>query len=243
MPTSTSSALNQAHFAETHWSLILKATQQDESGVMALNKLCSSYRVPLYSFVRHRGFSPADAEDITQSFFLDLLERDALRQVDRQKGRFRSFLLGSLKNFLANEWDRRRTLKRGSGCTFVSLDEPEAEALYGEMGDARLGADRMFDRAWALRFLDRALNELREQYQAESRLPLFQVLEPVLSTDGKDVPYAELARQLSLNEAAVRMAGMRMRRRFRKVIRREILKTVANPADAEDELRYLFSCL
>jgi RNA polymerase sigma factor (sigma-70 family) len=233
----------QAHFAETHWSLILKARCEDENGMAALNQLCSSYRMPLYSYTRHRGFNPPDAEDIIQSFFIDLLKRDALRQVDREKGRFRCFLLSSLKNFLANEWDRRRTLKRGGAYTFVSLDEPHAETLYGEIEDSQLDPEKMFDRAWALRFLERAFMQLRAEYLAEGRLQVFEVLQPMMSIDGKDVPYLELAGQLSLTEAAARMAAMRMRQRFRKVLRCHILTTVADPADADDELRYLFSCL
>jgi RNA polymerase sigma-70 factor (ECF subfamily) len=243
MPTTGVCGAHQAHFAETHWSLILKAKREDESGAAALNRLCGCYRLPLYSYLRHRGFNPADAEDITQSFFADLLERGALQQADREKGRFRSFLLGSLKNFLANEWDRRRTLKRGGNCTFLSLDEPQAEVLYGELGDSRLDPEKMFDRAWAMRFLSRTLSKLREEYSHEGRLELFVALEPTFSMDGKEVSYAELANRLSLTEAATRMAAMRMRRRFQKIIRQEILRTVADPADAEDELRHLFSCL
>ena len=243
MPSSGLPSPHQAHFTETHWSLILKAKGEDQSGLKALNELCGRYRIPLYSYVRHRGFIPADAEDITQDFFTDLLERNALQQVDPQKGRFRSFLLGSLKNFLANEWDRRRALKRGGAYTFVSLDEPQAEVIYGETVDSRLDPEKMFDRVWALRCLKRALTELREQYVAEGRLSVFEVLEPVLSTDGNDVPYADLGRQLTMSEDATRMAGMRLRRRYGKLLRNEILRTVANSADAEDELRYLFSCL
>jgi len=193
--------------------------------------------------VRRRGFSPADAEDITQDFFADLLERDALRQVDRHKGRFRAFLLSSLKNFLANEWDRRRALKRGGGYTFVSLDEPHVETSYVEMGGSHLEPERMFDRAWALRFLNRALTELRNEYSAEGRPQLFEILAPILSVDGNDAPFVDLARRLSLSEEATRMAAMRMRKRFRKILRADILKTVANPSEADDELRYLFSCL
>ena len=243
MSTSRFSLPREARFGETHWSLILKASRDDESGAAALNQLCRSYRVPLYSYVRHRGFTPADAEDVIQSFFADLLARGGLRQVDPRKGRFRSFLLGSLKNFLANEWDRRRALKRGGAYTFVSLDEPQAEARYGEIGDSRLDPEKMFDRAWALQFLNRALTRLRQEYRAEGRLPIFEALEPMLSVGGKEIPYAELAAQLSLSEDATRMAAMRMRRRFRKILQNEILATVAEPTDAEQELRYLFSCL
>ena len=243
MPTNQFPAPHAARFAETHWSLILKATRDDESGLAALNQLCRCYRVPLYAYVRHRGLNPTDAEDLTQSFFVDLIERNALSQVDREKGRFRCFLLGSLKNFLANDWDRRRALKRGGAYTFVSLDEPRAEFSYGEICGAQLEPEKMFDRAWALQFLNRTLTQLRELYRAEGRQQLFEVLEPLLSGDGKEVSYLELSRQLSLTEDATRMAAMRMRRRFRKILRNEILTTVADPADADDELRYLFSCL
>jgi RNA polymerase sigma-70 factor (ECF subfamily) len=243
MTTSVSSGGRRGYFDETHWSLISKAKNKGPGGDAALDTLCRCYQVPLYSYVRHRGFSPADAEDITQGFFLDLVRREALRHVDREKGRFRSFLLGSLKNFLANEWDRRQTIKRGGLCTFVSLDEARAEVVYEEMVDSGLEPDRVFDRAWALALLDRVLIRLRDEYSAEGRPAVFQALEPVLSADGREVPFARLAQKLSLTETAVRMAAMRLRRRFRKLMHGEILKTVANPKEAEVELRYLLSCL
>jgi hypothetical protein len=216
MSTSVSSGGRRGYFDETHWSLISRAKNKGPGGEVALDTLCRCYQVPLYSYVRHRGFS---------------------------KGRFRSFLLGSLKNFLANEWDRRQTIKRGGQCTFVSLDEARAEVVYEEMVDSGLEADRVFDRAWALALLDRVLVRLRDEYSAEGRPAVFQALEPVLSADGREVPFARLAQKLSLTETAVRMAAMRLRRRFRKLMHGEILMTVANPKEAEGELRYLLSCL
>ncbi len=232
-----------ANFEETHWSLVLRAGRSDEGGTGALDTLCRSYWMPLYSYVRRRGFAPAEAEDITQGFFHDLIAKEALQTVDRSKGRFRSFLLGSLKNFWANEWDRQRTIKRGGGLTFVSLDEPQAETLFAGLIESQFPPEQVFDRVWALTILHRVMSELRQEYQVEGRLATFQALESMLSKKGRAASYTDIARDLVMTEAAVRMAAMRLRRRFGELLRSHVLKTVGDPAEVEDELRYLLSCL
>jgi RNA polymerase sigma factor (sigma-70 family) len=233
----------KTNFEETHWSLVLRAGRRDEGSAEALDKLCRSYWMPLYSYARRRGFAPAESEDITQGFFHDLIARNAFETVDKGKGRFRSFLLGSLKNFLANQWDRQRTLKRGGHLTFVSLDEPQAETLFAELIASQLLPEQVFDRVWALNILHRVMSELRQEYQVEGRLTTFEALESILSKDGRSASYAEMAQRLSMTEAGVRMAAMRLRRRFGELLRRETEKTVTSPDEADDELKYLLSCL
>jgi RNA polymerase sigma factor (sigma-70 family) len=242
MTTSESRRRRGTNFEETHWSLILRGTREGEDSVAALNHLAQCYRRPIYSFIRHRGVSPADSDDLTQSFFLQLIERKALQGVDPAKGRFRSFLLASLKNFLTNEWDKQRALKRGGGFSFVTFD-PGAEAFYAECVAPPLEPEKLFDRVWALALLERALADLREDYRQERRLATFEALEPGLSATGTNVDYTELAKALGTTEVAVRMAASRMRRRFRTLLLRLVGKTVAERSDAEEELRYLFSCL
>jgi RNA polymerase sigma-70 factor (ECF subfamily) len=233
----------EGKFEETHWSLVLKAGERGEGSADALDKLCRSYWMPLYTYARRRGFAPAEAEDVTQGFFHDLIARQAFEMVDRSKGRFRSFLLGSLKNFLANEWDRQRTLKRGGHLTFVSLDEPQAETLFAELIESQLLPEQVFDRVWALSILHRVMARLRQEYQAEGRQTTFEALESILSKDGRSTSYADLAQRLSISEAGVRMAVMRLRRRFGELLRRETAKTVTSPGEADDELKHLLSCL
>jgi DNA-directed RNA polymerase specialized sigma24 family protein len=230
-------------FQDTHWSLILKAARNDEESATALNKLCRGYWVPLYGYVRRRGINPSDAEDLVQGFFADFIQRAALQKADQSRGRFRWFLLGCLKNFLNNEWDRLRTLKRGGEFRFVSFDAPTAEAMYGDLAALQLTPETLFDRAWAQSFVEQVLGELREEYRAEGRLATFETLESVLSKYGRAISFADAARQLASTEVAVRMAAMRLRRRYGELLYRQILKIVANPAEADDELRYLLRCL
>jgi len=236
-------AINKARFDETHWSLVQKAAQTDEDATVALNRLCDLYRVPLYTFLAHRGVPSADAEDLIQGFFLDLIQRNAVQFADRNKGRFRSFLLASLKNFISNERDRQLTLKRGGGFSILSLDAPHSELIYEDLQTNGSDSERLFDRSWAIATLEHALSALREEYAAEGRISLFEALHSILSKEDTGFAYADIARQLGKSEEAIRMAASRIRRRFRELLHREILKTLTNPSDVEDELRYLFSCL
>lgn len=243
MPTSDIGGIYRTSFEETHWSVVLRARQPDATGMEALEKLCHTYRLPLYTFVRHRGFNRADAEDLVQDFFVTLLERKRLETVDPKKGKFRSFLLAALKNFLANEWDSRRALKRGGAYRFVSLHDPELESLYAGLAASQVDAERLFDRSWAVALLHHAIAQLSDEYDKEGRGTLFKALKSCLSASGRAFEYDHVARELGMREDNVRMAVSRMRRRFGEILRQQIKNTLPNPGDVDDELKYLLSCL
>ena len=221
----------------------MRAKRADQTAEEALETLCRTYRLPLYSFARHRGFSGADAEDIVQDFFVALIHRRRLESVDPSKGRFRSFLLVALKNFLANEWDARRALKRGGSYHFVSLHDPELESLYAGLADPHEDDDRLFDRGWALAIVHSAMTQLVAEYDQQGRTALFNAVKSCLSIGGRTFDYDSVAGQLQMREDALRMAVNRMRRRFGELLRQQVKDTLPNPNDSEDELKHLLSCL
>ena len=243
MPTSEIHDVYRTRFEETHWSVVLRARQSDDSGSEALEKLCRTYQLPLYSFVRHRGYSRADAEDLVQNFFVALIGRKRLENVDPSKGKFRSFLLSALKNFLANDWDSRRALKRGGAHHFVSLHDPECEAVYRGLAATQDDADRIFDRSWALALLHQAMAQIADEYDREGRGAVFETLKSCLSTGGRTFEYRQVAAELGMREDNVRMAVNRMRRRFGEVLRQLVKNTLPKPSEVDDELKYLLSCL
>ena len=231
-------------FASTHWSVVLAAGSRDNRRSReALAKLCATYWYPLYAFVRRQDFGPEDAEDLTQSFFAHLLEHEALATVDRAKGKFRSFLLASLRHFLADERDRAWAQKRGGGCALVPLDATYAERRYAlEPADAT-SPDKLFERNWVLALMEQVLDRLRaEQVVAEKRAQ-FDLLRDCLMGDPDGPRYADLAAQLSMSDDAVKMAVSRLRRRYRQLLRQEIAHTVSTPAEIEEEIRHLFAAL
>lgn len=209
----------------------------------ALAKLCQTYWYPLYAYVRRRGQSPEDAQDLTQEFFARLLAGNWVGDADRTKGRFRTFLLTALNRFLANEWDRARAQKRGGGAVSVPLDTEVAESRYCADTKNALAPDRLYDRQWAMTLLDRALTRLEAEHQRLGKGAQFAVLSPALTAERGDVPYATIATQLSLGETAARMAVHRLRKRFREVFREEIAQTVADPDTIEQEIRHLLAAL
>jgi RNA polymerase sigma-70 factor (ECF subfamily) len=227
-------------FASTRWTQILAAADPAHPDTReALAALCRIYWPPLYAFVRRRGFGPADAEDLTQGFFARLLRLDSLADVRRERGRFRAFLLASLKNYLADERDRARAEKRGAGLV-ASIEATAAEAGFQrEPADAAATPDAAFDRAWALTLLDTVATRLRTDYAAAGQENVFSTLSFSLTGDRSALPYAELAAQLGLTEPAVRVAVHRLRKRYRQLLREEIAQTVARPEDVDDELREL----
>ena len=243
MPTSEIHDVYRTRFEETHWSVVLRAKQSDDEGLDALEKLCRTYRLPLYSFVRFRGFSSADAEDLIQDFFVTLIERNRLENVERHKGRFRSFLLASLKNFLANEWDARRALKRGGAFRFVSLQDPELESLYAGLSGVQEDPDRLFDRSWAVALVQKAMTQLAGEYDQEGRGAVFNALKSCLSPGGKDFSYREVGIELRMAEDRLRTAVQRMRQRFKALLRAEIRHTLRSDEEVDDELKHLLSCL
>jgi RNA polymerase sigma factor (sigma-70 family) len=235
---------NSEAFQTTHWSVVLEAGRQGSaSAALALEHLCGRYWHPIYSYIRHRGSTPHEAEDLTQSFFLHLLERETLSRVDRSKGKFRSFLLGSLKYFLNNEWQKQHTEKRGGKFHFVSLDNSQAEELYSHEPVDLLTPDKLFARRWAAILIERALARLKDEYAKDGRLNLFNALEHRFSDETVSASNSELATELGMNENAVRVALHRMRQRFRQFLRSEIAYTVSGPAEVDEEIRHLFSAL
>lgn len=231
-------------FATTHWSVVLSARggATTEASV-SLEKLCQSYWYPLYAFARRQGYSPHDAQDLTQGFFAVLLEKNYLGSVDRAKGRFRSFLLVSFKHFLANEWDRGRALKRGGGRMFVPLEVETAEKRYAHEPVERLTPEKLFERRWALTLLDQVLNNMGREYEAEGKAALFEQLKPALTGDRVLPAYTALAAVLGISVSGVKVAVHRLRKRYRDLLRSEIANTVAGPDEIDDELRCLFAAL
>ena len=231
-------------FATTRWTIVLKAGRSDTTQARdALAKLCRAYWYPLYAYVRRQGHGPHDAQDLTQEFFARLIEKNYLGDVDREKGRFRSFLLASLKHFLANEWDKAKAVKRGGDQTFVSLNSESAETRYSLEPADTLSADKIFERRWALTLLEQVLAGLREEYSATGKAALFDRLKDCLTGDRSSLPYAELGRKAGMSEGAVKVAVHRLRRRYRDSLREEIANTVGSPDEVEEELRYLFAVL
>jgi RNA polymerase sigma factor (sigma-70 family) len=234
----------QRFFATTHWSVVLAARQGDSSvAAVALEKLCRTYWYPLYAFLRRDGRSPHDAQDLTQEFFTRLLQRKFLENVGSQKGKFRSFLLAALKNFLCDEWDKARAEKRGGGQTFISLDDHNAEELYLREPDTGVPPEGIFEHRWALTLLAQALARLREEFAAAGKTHEFDHLKVFLSTPTSDGAYADVAVKLGMTTDTVAVKVYRLRQRYGELIRAEIAQTVASPSDIEEELQHLFNAV
>lgn len=234
-------AVAQPLFATTHWSVVLATADQDSpQAAAALEQLCRTYWYPLYAYIRRRGYGHEDAQDFTQGFLLQLLQRRALKRVERGKGRFRSFLLAGLNYYLADQRDRATAQKRGAGQPTLSfLDGQEAQERYRLEGVDESSPDRLFERRWALTMLDRVLNGLEQEYQAQGKADLFERLQLFLATGDSEHTYAEMAAELDMTRDAFRMAVQRMRQRYYELFREEIAHTVADPAEVEDELHHL----
>jgi RNA polymerase sigma-70 factor (ECF subfamily) len=229
-------------FATTHWSVVVSAQDQDSSrSLQALESLCRTYWYPLYAFVRRQGRRPHDAQDLTQAFFTRLLQKDYLKSAARAKGRFRTFLLVAFNRFLADEWDRQHAQKRGAFAPIVSIDQELAESRYAAEPAHRLQPDVLFDRQWAVALIEHVMARLHEEYLASGRAKLFEHLRGCLARDQSSPPYAKIAPQLNLTEAAIKMAVHRLRARYREILRAEIAHTVSSPEEIEEEIRHLFS--
>jgi RNA polymerase sigma-70 factor (ECF subfamily) len=228
----------------THWSVVVAAGRGDSTQARtALEKLCRTYWPPIYAFARRQGHGPHDAQDLTQEFFARLLAKKSLADVDRAKGKFRSFLLASLKHFLANEWDKACAEKRGGGQLLVPIDAHDAETSYGVDPADKLTAERVFEHRWALTLLDLVLQRLREEYVTGSKEKLFEQLKVTLTEASRSERYAEIAARLEMTEGAVKVAVHRLRQRYRELLRAEIADTVTGPGEVEEEIRALFSAL
>ena len=230
-------------FVTTHWSVVLTAQGQSASAQEALEKLCRIYWWPLYGFVRRNGYTPEEAQDLTQGFFALFLERRDLEAVRREKGRLRSYLLVSLKNFLGKARRRDTALKRGEGRPLVSLDK----LLTRECADLEpadtLSADRVYERRWALTLLEQVLARLEEEYRVAGNDVLFAQLKELLADEPGRRSQADIATSLGMTENAVKQAFHRLRKRYRELLREEIAHTVAVPGDVEDELRHFIAVL
>lgn len=231
-----------SHFPDTSWGLVL-AARDDAFRRGAFDSLCERYWKPVYASLRRQGFAATDAEDLTQGFFLHLIERDTVARADPQRGRFRCFLLGALRWFLANHRERESARKRGAGFRFVSIDTTVVESPRPAETPGQTSLELQFDREWARTLVSNALDQLRAEYAARDQLRDWTTLHVCLDP-GADLPtYAELANQLDTSEGAIKVAVHRLRRRFRELLRAEVECTVATAEDIDDELRHLRSVL
>lgn len=231
-----------AWFTTTHWSLILHA--QDPASPMAaaaLEKLCRAYWYPLYVYMRRQGEDEESAKDLTQGFFARLLEKHYLAQVRREKGKFRSFLLASLKHFLADERDKARAQKRGGGQKLVPLDDSTGEERYRLEPVDTLDAEKLFERRWAFTLLEQARARLKEEYEKAGKADLYRRLAVFEAGDRSAPSYTEVAAELGLTESAVKSAIFRLRQRYRELVREEVADTVESPEEVDGEIRYLIS--
>jgi RNA polymerase sigma factor (sigma-70 family) len=233
-----------SQFATTHWSLVVAARDRTSPQAQeALATLCRAYWYPLYAFVRRQGYDADQAQDLTQEFFTRLLEKDFLSLVDREKGKFRSFLLACCKHFLANERDRANAQKRGGACRLISVDFSTVEGRYGLESSHTLTPERLFERRWALTLLDQVLTKLRQEFSRGAKSELFDRLKIFLTGESRKHAYAEVAKELNRSEGSIKVTVHRLRRRYRELLREEIARTVDDPSQVEAEIRDLFAIL
>lgn len=237
----SSEAPNRSVFVTTRWSVILSASERGTAqSAEALEELCRTYWFPLYAFVRRRGHAKADAEDLVQAFFARFLSKNYLAGLSAERGRFRAFLLASLKNFLANEWKKSQRLKRGGGDTVLSLDWETAETKFQVADTTEQSPDKAFDREWAVALLAHVIDRLRAECAAEGKARQFDQLKVFLTAGKGAVPHADVAKALDMDEGAVRVAAHRLRKRYRELLRAEIAHTLSDPAQVDEEMRALF---
>ena len=246
MKPNDSSRADAAEFRPTRWSVVLLSAQSDAPGSQAaLAAVCRLYWYPLYAFVRRRGYNPEDAQDLTQGFFLHLLDHKALAQVDPLKGKFRSFLLASIQNYLSKQVDRARCLKRGGKTEFVPLDAKNAEDRYQLEAADHLTAEKIFDARWALTLLDEAMSLLSAEYAGQGKLATLEALKPFLRPiNSEEMPsYERAAGRLGIGVGAVKMLIHRLRTRYTALLRAEVTRTVSDPGEIDEELSALCDAL
>jgi RNA polymerase sigma factor (sigma-70 family) len=231
-------------FTTTRWTLVLAAKKRhDPAGAEAFARLCERYYEPLYSYLRRHGWSPEDAQDLIQGFIARLIEKDVLRHADPARGKFRAFLLTSLKHYAANEHVRAAAAKRGGTHSFLAFDVDIAEGRYRSVPRDDLTPERLYDRRWALGVLERALDALRTEFRAHGRETYFDALHGTLTGDPDATPYREIGDRFGMSESAVKVAVHRMRRRYGELVRAEVADTVESDETVHDELRYLLAAL
>jgi len=233
-----------SHFATTQWSLVLNAGQRGgRQCADALAVLCQRYWYPLYAFVRRRTGDAIQSQDLTQEFFARLLERGTLESASPQRGRFRSFLLVAMRNFLTNEWEKEHALKRGGARRTLSLDFDSGESKFRMEPSHDITPERLFERHWTLQLLEHVMQRLEGDFAAAGKSRQFEVLREFIAGPHDELTYAAAAGQLNMSEEATRQAASRLRKRYREILRDEVAQTVADPAEVEDELRSLLSTL
>jgi RNA polymerase sigma-70 factor (ECF subfamily) len=230
-------------FTTTQWSVVLEAQGESPEAQAALEKLCRVYWQPIYSFVRRQGIGPEEAEDLTQGFFASLLEHRNLNAVRKEKGRLRSYLLGALKYFLADERRRAMAIKRGKGQRLIPLEELRTDERFEVEPADPVTAEIIYERRWASTVLERVLNLLKDEYQRADNAALFDSLKQLLPDEPGAPSQADIAARLNMSENAVRQAFYRFRQRYQSLLREEIAQTVATPGDIEDELRHLIAVI
>jgi RNA polymerase sigma-70 factor (ECF subfamily) len=241
--TSAASSM-RSEFSATHWSLVLAAGHNSTPGSQAaLETLCQRYWYPLYAYVRRRGQGPEDAQDLTQEFFARLLRKEYLRHADRQRGKFRTFLLISLQRFLVNEWEKSRSQKRGGGQAVFSMDKDRTEERYQAEPSEESTPEKIFEKRWALTLLEQVLLRLREEFNSNGKAEQFDRLKVLLWGEKGSPPYAQVAAELGLSESALKVAVHRLRQRYKELLRFEVAQTVASPGEVDEELRHLIAVM
>ena len=231
-------------FATTHWSIVLEAGRgRHAEADVALAELCQKYWFPLYAYVRRRVHDTAEAQDLTQEFFARLLEKELLAQATPDRGRFRSFLLTAMQNFLTNEWRKAQATKRGGGQRILSLDFSAGDSRLNFEPGYDWTAERIFERNWSITLLEHVLTRLRDEYTTAGKEQLFAALRPYISNNRDEGSFAAVAEKLEMTEGAAKVAAHRLRKRYRELLRAELAQTVADHADVDAEIAWLFNAL
>lgn len=231
-------------FDTTHWSLVIDAANSDvHVSSQALEALCKRYWYPIYVFIRRKGNSRHEAEDFTQSYFAHLLDKELLKNAAPEKGRFGTYLLSTLNNFLVNEWEKRSALKRGAGYKIISIDEILAEELYSREPVEPSTPEKIFERKWAMVLMSEVLRRLAQEQEHEGKAEIFKALEPGLTGASETGWLAEVAARLKISDGSARTLLHRLRKRYGELLREEIGRTLANPTDVDDEIRHLFAAV
>lgn len=225
----------------TQWSsiILLKDLKNPEAQI-ALANLFKKYWTPLYIYVRRKGYNVEDSQDLVQGFFTDLIEKEYLKKADKEKGRFRSFLLSSMNHYLINEWDKKKALKRGGDKIILSLDFEEAEGNYKKEPSSSLSPDKIYERQWVVSLLNMVLDKLKQEFTENGKEQVYEEIKGCMTYEDTDTTYSEIAQKLGMSEGAIKVTIHRARKRFKELLHNEIMQTVANPNEIDDEIRYLF---
>jgi RNA polymerase sigma-70 factor (ECF subfamily) len=241
-PNSGGSPTKYGRFELTQWSIVQRAIDGTSTDAFAaLEALCRAYWHPLYCYIRRRGYREEDAKDLTQAFFARLLDKNYLAAVDRRKGKFRTFLLAALENFIANEWRYARAQKRGGGVTFISFDDAFEDTFGDNIADAGQDAERILEQQWAIAILNQVLPRLQQDFVKRNSAALFEDIKPALTCEQSENSYAEIAAKHNSTEAAIKMVVVRLRKKFGQLVIAELRNTVSTQEELEEELRALFA--